>query len=209
MPEDLKLSQIGSSLLLPPFRGLHSPRVRKHCQIIFTCYFWKLSILKDLSVCVSCDVCSACFWSKCTVHVIVCIMITLLLSISMPLWYRTPCKSPPPPPTPFVCVWWCCCCIKFIEECHSNHGKFTLRKPLIIISCCSFCLLIFFSAKSPFSWLLIRKCSRYILVFYILLICIYKKRFLFKKKLVGEWLAATCHWYLANMHLNIYFYFLN
>ena len=43
MPEDLKLSQIGSSLLLTPFRGLHSPRVRKYCQIIFACYFWKSS----------------------------------------------------------------------------------------------------------------------------------------------------------------------
>ena len=29
MPEDLKLSQIGSSPLPPPFRGLHSPEVRK------------------------------------------------------------------------------------------------------------------------------------------------------------------------------------
>ena len=44
MPEDLKLSQIGSSQLPPPFRGLHSPGVRKHCQIIFGCYFWKSSI---------------------------------------------------------------------------------------------------------------------------------------------------------------------
>ena len=35
MPEDLKVSQIGSSPLPPPFRGLHSPGVRKHCQIIF------------------------------------------------------------------------------------------------------------------------------------------------------------------------------
>ena len=35
MPEDLKVSQIGYSLLPPPFRGLHSPGVRKHCQIIF------------------------------------------------------------------------------------------------------------------------------------------------------------------------------
>ena len=34
MPEDLKLSQIGSSQLPPPFRGPHSPGVRKHCQII-------------------------------------------------------------------------------------------------------------------------------------------------------------------------------
>ena len=41
MPEDLKLSQIGSSQLPPPFRGLHSPGVRKHCQIIFACYFRK------------------------------------------------------------------------------------------------------------------------------------------------------------------------
>ena len=39
MPEDLKLSQISSSPLPPPFRGLHSPGVRKHCQIIFACYF--------------------------------------------------------------------------------------------------------------------------------------------------------------------------
>ena len=31
--------QIGSCQLPPPFRGLHSPRVRKHCQIIFACYF--------------------------------------------------------------------------------------------------------------------------------------------------------------------------
>ena len=44
MPEDLKLSQIGSSQLPPPFRGLHSPGVRKHCQIIFACYFQKSSI---------------------------------------------------------------------------------------------------------------------------------------------------------------------
>ena len=29
MPEDLKLSQIGSSQLRPPFRGLHSPGVKK------------------------------------------------------------------------------------------------------------------------------------------------------------------------------------
>ena len=39
MPEDLKLSQIGSSQLPPPFRGLHSPGVRNNCQIIFVCYF--------------------------------------------------------------------------------------------------------------------------------------------------------------------------
>ena len=43
MPEDLKVSQIGSSPLPPPFRGLHSPGVRKHCQIIFACYFRKSS----------------------------------------------------------------------------------------------------------------------------------------------------------------------
>ena len=29
MPEDLKVSQIGSSHLPPPFRGLHSPAVKK------------------------------------------------------------------------------------------------------------------------------------------------------------------------------------
>ena len=56
MPEDLKLSQIGSSQLPPPLRGLHSPGVRKHCQIIFACYFRKSSILLILiereSVCV-------------------------------------------------------------------------------------------------------------------------------------------------------------
>ena len=45
MPEDLKLSQIGSSQLPPPLRGLHSPGVRKHCQIIFACYFRKWSIV--------------------------------------------------------------------------------------------------------------------------------------------------------------------
>ena len=44
MPEDLKLSQISSFQLPPPFRGLHSPGVRKHCQIVFACYFRKLSI---------------------------------------------------------------------------------------------------------------------------------------------------------------------
>ena len=48
MPEDLKLSQIGSSQLTPPFRGLHSPGVRKHCQIIFACYFRKSSINETL-----------------------------------------------------------------------------------------------------------------------------------------------------------------
>ena len=45
MPEDLKLSQIGSSPLPPPFRGLHSPGVRKRCEMIFACYFRKSSIL--------------------------------------------------------------------------------------------------------------------------------------------------------------------
>ena len=44
MPKDLKLSQIGSSQLPPPFRGLHSPGVKKHCKIIFSCYFRKSSI---------------------------------------------------------------------------------------------------------------------------------------------------------------------
>ena len=34
MPEDLKLSQIGSSQLPPPFRGLHSPGVRKHSNYL-------------------------------------------------------------------------------------------------------------------------------------------------------------------------------
>ena len=45
MPEDIKLSQIGYSQLPPPFRGLHSPGVRKHCQVIFACYFRKSSIV--------------------------------------------------------------------------------------------------------------------------------------------------------------------
>ena len=49
MPEDLKLSQIGSSPLPSPFRGLHSPGVRKHCQIIFACYFRKSSIVEELA----------------------------------------------------------------------------------------------------------------------------------------------------------------
>jgi len=48
MPEDLKLSQIGSSQLPPPFRGLHSRWVRKHCQIIFACYFRKSSVEEPL-----------------------------------------------------------------------------------------------------------------------------------------------------------------
>ena len=48
MPEDLKLSQIGSSQLPPPLRGLHSPGVRKHCQIIFACYFRKSSITQEI-----------------------------------------------------------------------------------------------------------------------------------------------------------------
>ena len=47
MPEDLELSQIGSSQLPPPLRGLHSPGERKHCQIIFACYFRKSSILAE------------------------------------------------------------------------------------------------------------------------------------------------------------------
>ena len=55
MPEDFKASQIGSSPLPPPFKGLHSPGVRKHCQIIFACYFRKSSIhgmgLPDLCPC--------------------------------------------------------------------------------------------------------------------------------------------------------------
>ena len=49
MPEDLKVSQIGSSPLPPPFWGLHSPGVRKHCQIIFACYFRKSSIKEGCS----------------------------------------------------------------------------------------------------------------------------------------------------------------
>ena len=48
MPEDLKLPQIGSSQLPTPFRGLHSPGVRKHCQIIFACYFRKSSIVRSV-----------------------------------------------------------------------------------------------------------------------------------------------------------------
>ena len=50
MPEDLKLSQIGSSQLPPPFRGLHSPGVRKNCKIIFTCYFRKFSIVPEVTL---------------------------------------------------------------------------------------------------------------------------------------------------------------
>ena len=44
MPEDLKLSQISSSPLPPPFKGLHSPGVRKHCEINFACNFRESSI---------------------------------------------------------------------------------------------------------------------------------------------------------------------
>ena len=39
MPEDLKPSQIGSFPLSPPFRGLHSPGVRKHCQVYLRLLF--------------------------------------------------------------------------------------------------------------------------------------------------------------------------
>ena len=42
MPEDLKVSQIGSSPLPPPF----SKKI-EHCQIIFACYFRKSSINCD------------------------------------------------------------------------------------------------------------------------------------------------------------------
>ena len=45
MPKDLNPSLIGSSQLPPPFRGIHSPGVRKHCQIIFACYFRKSCIV--------------------------------------------------------------------------------------------------------------------------------------------------------------------
>ena len=47
MPEDLKVSQIGSSPL-PPSGDFTLP-VRKHCQIIFACYFQKLSIGDEFS----------------------------------------------------------------------------------------------------------------------------------------------------------------
>ena len=44
------MSQIGSSPLPPPFRGLHSPGVRKHCHIIFACYFRKSCIERPAGV---------------------------------------------------------------------------------------------------------------------------------------------------------------
>ena len=44
------MSQIGSSPLPPPFRGLHSPEVRKQCQIIFACSFRKSSIVTATSL---------------------------------------------------------------------------------------------------------------------------------------------------------------
>ena len=66
MPEDLKVSQIGSSPLPPQFRGLHSTGVRKHCQIIFACYFRKSSIEND-TTCSFCrkerDSVNHIFWS--------------------------------------------------------------------------------------------------------------------------------------------------
>ena len=34
----------------PTLKGLHSPGVRKHCQMILSCYFWKWSILKGSSM---------------------------------------------------------------------------------------------------------------------------------------------------------------
>jgi len=44
MPEDLKVLQISSSLLPPPFRGLHSPGIRKLSIFFFAYYFQKSSI---------------------------------------------------------------------------------------------------------------------------------------------------------------------
>ena len=59
MPEVLKVSQIGFSPLLPPFRGLDSPGVRKHSQIIFACYFRKSSILRQAQQgAVTCTTCT-------------------------------------------------------------------------------------------------------------------------------------------------------
>ena len=52
MPEDLKLSQIGYPPQPPPSRGLHSPGVRKHCQMIFACYFRKSSIPNNQPHCI-------------------------------------------------------------------------------------------------------------------------------------------------------------
>ena len=49
MPEDLKLSQIGSSQLLPPFRGLHSPGVRKLSNY-FCLLIREIVYLRDLSL---------------------------------------------------------------------------------------------------------------------------------------------------------------
>ena len=56
MPEDLKLSQIGSSQLPPPFRGLHSPGFP---EIVYCAYVLLLSkggrgvvkVHKNLSEC--------------------------------------------------------------------------------------------------------------------------------------------------------------
>ena len=75
MPEDLKLSQIGSSQLPPPFRGLHSPGVRKHCQIIFACYFGKSSITFPLCACVR-----ACVRARARVRVCVCVCVFKIVS---------------------------------------------------------------------------------------------------------------------------------
>ena len=65
MPEGLILSQTNafrqpgfSNPCLkwcPTLRGLHSPGVRKRCQMILSCYFWKSSILQK---------CYQLFWVK-------------------------------------------------------------------------------------------------------------------------------------------------
>ena len=57
MPEDLKLSQIGSSQLPPPFRGLHSPGVRKHSnylcllfpEIVYYLHCLKLALIISIA----------------------------------------------------------------------------------------------------------------------------------------------------------------
>ena len=50
MPEDLKLSQIGSSPLPPPFRGLHSPGVSNYLRLLFRKSSIKTKLLNIIEV---------------------------------------------------------------------------------------------------------------------------------------------------------------
>ena len=95
------MSQIGSPPLPPPFRGLHSPGIRKHCQIIFACYFRKWSIKTLIWL-----------WLNYVVFM-------SLQNVSQSKVFKFEFLPPPPPPLSSIAYSWfyvfcfcfCCCCI--------------------------------------------------------------------------------------------------